>query len=274
MAHLFERIGQPERADEFRRKAAHLFERFNDAFWDDNVGFYALALDGNKRRVMSISSNPGHCLWSGIVPQDRARSVVDRLLDPDMLTGFGIRTLSAAHRSFNPYSYQTGSVWPHDNAIVAAGFRRYGFAGSAGKLIAEMNDAACHFERYQVPELYAGLQSAATGFPIQYIGANVPQAWAAGSNFSFLQTLIGFQPDAPSDTLYLDPALPDWLPDLSLMDLRMGRHRFDVRFWRDGRRSHFEVTKGDAGRVVARNCASGPRLASDQRQAEPHLENV
>src|SRR6185437_10151317 len=142
MAEIFEVLKKPQRASELRAKAAKLFKRFNEAFWDEELGFYAFALDGNKKKVRTIASNAGHCLWSGIVPPDRAVKVVKRLMAPDMLSGWGIRTLSALHPAFNPYNYQTGSVWPHDNAIIALGFKRYGFDAELGRIARDLSDAA------------------------------------------------------------------------------------------------------------------------------------
>jgi glycogen debranching enzyme len=205
---------------------------------------------------MSIASNPGHLLWSGIVPPDRARRVVHRLLKPDMMSGWGVRTLSSAHPAFNPYSYQNGAVWPHDNALIAAGFRRYGYDDEANLLMRDMLQAASHFMQHQVPELYSGLQRDATGFPVQYLGANVPQAWAAGACFAFLQTLLGFAPDGPRGRLYLDPCLPEWMPRLTLADMRLGSGKFDIAFQRDGDVTRFEVLKGDPRAVEQKNYAS------------------
>src|SRR5580698_2345831 len=234
MAQVFEALGKDARARTLRRKAKALFERFNDAFWDEDAGFYAFCLDGEKKKVMSIASNPGHLLWSGIVPPDRAEKVVKRLMAPDMWSGWGIRTLSSDHPAFNPYNYQTGAVWPHDNSLIALGMRRYGFAAEAAAVARDISRAASHFLLNQLPELYGGLQRDATSFPVQYLGANVPQAWAAGAPFMLLQAMLGLQQDAPRGKLYVDPALPDWLPDVTLTDLRLGRQRFDIRFWRDG----------------------------------------
>ena len=246
MAQIYEAIGKPARARALRKKAKVLFERFNDAFWDEEAGFYAFCLDGEKKKVMSIASNPGHCLWSGIVPPDRAERVVKRLMQPDMWSGWGIRTLSADHPAYNPHSYQNGSVWAHDNALISIGFRRYGFAEEAAKIARDISGAAAYFTLHQMPELYSGLQRDPTNFPVQYLGANVPQAWAAGACFAMLQMMVGFQPDAPAGKLYLDPALPDWLPELTVRDLRVSAHSmFDLRFWRDGPATRFEVLKGD-----------------------------
>ncbi|HUC71218.1 MAG TPA: trehalase family glycosidase, partial [Stellaceae bacterium] len=244
-AEVFDALGQPDRAQALRAKAATLFERFNAAFWDEELGFYAYALDGDKKKVLTVASNAGHCLWSGIVPPERAARVVKRLMAPDMLTGWGIRTLSASHPAFNPYNYQTGSVWPHDNAIIAMGFKRYGFSAEAAQIAHDISVAASQFRLNQLPELYTAFQREETNFPVQYIGANVPQAWAAGSAFMLTQALLGFLPDAPRNKLYIDPALPQWLPDLAVHDLRLGKHKLDIRFWREGEDTAFEVIKGD-----------------------------
>jgi glycogen debranching enzyme len=249
-----------------RAKAAALFERFNAAFWDDELGFYAYALDGEKKKVLTVASNAGHCLTSGIVPRERARKVVERLMAPDMWTGWGIRTLSADHPAFNPYNYQTGSVWPHDNAIIALGFKHYGFGAEAARIAHDISVAASYFRLNQLPELYTAFDREETNFPVQYIGANVPQAWAAGSAFMLTQALLGFLPDAPRNKLYVDPSLPNWLPDLTVQDLRVGKHKVDVRFWRDGEETAFEVIKGDPKLVERCDMASKVtqlRTASD-----------
>jgi glycogen debranching enzyme len=187
------------------------------------------------------------------VPPERAARVVARLMAPDMNTGWGIRTLSSEHRAYNPYSYQNGSVWPHDNSLIALGFKRYGFAAEVAALARGISEAASHFLLNQLPELYAGIQRTEGGFPVQYLGANVPQAWAAGSAFALLQAILGIQPDAPRGRLYVDPVLPHWLPDITLSDLRLGRRHFDIRFWRDGDETKFEVLRGDPHLVQRRN---------------------
>ena len=253
MAEVFDALGKPDRAADLRAKAAALFKKFNETFWDEDAGFYAYMLDGEKRKVMTVASNPGHLLWSGIVPRDRAAKVVARLMQPDMNSGWGIRTLSAKHPAYNPYSYQNGSVWPHDNSLIALGFKRYGFSTEAGQIARGISDAASHFLLNQLPELYAGVQRNGTNFPVQYLGANVPQAWAAGSCFALIQAILGIQPDAPNDSLYVDPDLPDWLPDVTLKDLRLGRRHFDIRFRREGEETVWTVLRGDAALVKHRS---------------------
>ena len=244
MAEIYDELDDKRRANRLRKKAEILFKKFNEAFWDERSGFYAYALDGDKKKVLSVASNVGQCLWSGIIAPERAATVVNRLMQKDMWSGWGIRTLSSEHPSFNPYNYQTGAVWPHDNSLIALGMRRYGFDAEAAALARDISGAASHFLLNQLPELYAGLQRDPTGFPVQYLGANVPQAWAAGTPFVLLQAMLGLQQDAPRGKLYVDPALPDWLPNVTLTDLRLGRQRFDIRFWRDGKKTVFEVQKG------------------------------
>jgi glycogen debranching enzyme len=265
MAEIYDELDNKRRANGLRRKAAALFRKFNDAFWDEKSGFYAYALDGDKKKVLSVASNVGQCLWSGIIAPERAAAVVERLMQKDMWSGWGIRTLSSDHPSFNPYNYQTGAVWPHDNSLIALGMRRYGFAAEAAALARDISGAASHFLLNQLPELYAGLQRDPTGFPVQYLGANVPQAWAAGTPFALLQAMLGLQQDAPGGKLYVDPALPDWLPDVTLTDLRLGRRRFDIRFWRDGKETLFEVQRGNRGAVARRAVSALPPLSPAAR---------
>ncbi len=254
MAEVFEALGEPQRAAALRRKAAELQRRFEAAFWCEEAGIYALALDPNKRPSAAVASNAGHVLWSGIASPERAARVVRRFTEPDMWSGWGIRTLSARNPAYNPTSYHTGSVWPHDNGIIALGFRRYGHAAAAAALARDVFDAAAHFSAYRLPELYCGFPRSPGSFPVLYLGANVPQAWAAGSVFHFLQAILGLRADAPNHSLALDPALPDWLPDLTLHALEVGRARVDIRFWRTrSGDTEWEVIGGDTGLTVARH---------------------
>jgi glycogen debranching enzyme len=263
MAEVYDELDNKRRANTLRKKAAALFKKFNEVFWDEEFGFYAFALDGEKNKVLSVASNVGQCLWSGIIAPERAQTVVKRLMRKDMWSGWGIRTLSSDHHSFNPYNYQTGAVWPHDNSLIAMGMRRYGFAAEAAAVARDVSGAASHFLLNQLPELYGGLQRDPTSFPVQYLGANVPQAWAAGAPFLLLQAMLGLQQDAPRGKLYVDPALPSWLPDVTLTDLRLGRRRFDIRFWRDGDKTQWQVLKGNRRMVASRSYASGSRLVTN-----------
>jgi glycogen debranching enzyme len=262
MAEIYDALGEPAKAERLRDKAAKLFVQFNEAFWDEASGFYAFCLDGDKKPVLSVASNPGLLLWSGIVPPERAKRVVERLMAPDMSSGWGIRTLSADHPAYNPHSYQNGSVWPHDNGFIALGFRRYGFDKEAAQIARAISGAAGYFVQHRLPELYAGLKREPTSFPVQYQGANIPQAWAAGSCFSLLQVILGLQPNAPANRVYIDPKLPDWMPDLELFDLRINGGVFDLKLWREGERTLWNVTRGDAEVVEHRSFARRTALTA------------
>jgi len=242
MAEVFDALEEPRRAARLRRKAADLRARFEERFWCDDIDFYAFALDPDKQPVRTIASNAGHCLWSGIASPEHAARVVKRLLEPDMWSGWGIRTLSADNPAYNPFSYQRGSVWPHDNGIIALGFKRYGFSSEAARVARDISEAASCFVTYRLPELYAGIERRPGTFPVQYLGANVPQAWAAGSVFQLLQAILGLQADAPNRRLYVHPDLPRWLPDISLNGLRVGRATVDLKFWREGERTRWDAT--------------------------------
>ena len=236
MAEVFEALGEPDRSAELRRKASELQQRFERAFWCEDLEYYAFALDGDKQQVRSIASNPGHCLWSGIISPDRAKKVVRRLMDDEMCSGWGIRTLSAKHVSYNPNSYHCGSVWAHDNGIIALGCKRYGFTTETAQIARGISGAASHFQHYRIPEAYTGIPAEPNSFPVQYIQANVPQAWALGSVFHLLQAILGLQADAPNQRLYVDPELPKWLPDITLRQLAIGNAKVELRFWRaDGK---------------------------------------
>ena len=264
MAELYTALGEASRAALLTAKADALYTRFNAAFWDEASGFYAFCLDGAKAPVWTVASNPGHLLWSGIVTPERAGRVVARLMQADMWSGWGIRTLTEHNPSYNPYSYQNGSVWPHDNSLIALGFKRYGFAAEANRIAEDINRAANFFVQRQLPELYSGVQRSETNFPVQYLGANVPQAWAAGSVFALIQAILGLELDAPRGVLHIDPELPEWLPDVTLRDLRVGDQVFDIAFRRVEQETRHEVLRGDPASVQTRKpppvshpCVSG-----------------
>jgi glycogen debranching enzyme len=241
LAEASDYFGNQALALRLRKESAELQERFEERFWCEDIGYYAYALDGSKKPVKTIASNAGHLLWSGIVRPDRAERVMRRLLEPDMWSGWGIRTLSEKNPAYNPFSYQNGSVWPHDNGIIALGFKRYGFGKEAAMIARDISEAASYFVYHRLPELYAGVKRETGTFPVQYLGANVPQAWAAGSVFDLLRALLGLDADARQKKLLIDPLLPRWLPEITLHKLRVGKARVDVRFWRDGETTRHEV---------------------------------
>lgn len=240
-AEVAEHFGDRAWAARLRQEAADLQQRFEERFWCEDLGYYAYALDGDKQPVKTIASNAGHLLWSRIISPDRAERVVRRLREPDMWSGWGIRTLSERNPAYNPFSYQNGSVWPHDNGIIAMGCKRYGFADVAALIARDISEAGRYFLFNRLPELYAGIERGPGTFPVQYLGANVPQAWAAGSVFHFLRAILGLDAEAHKHTLYVDPLLPPWLPDLTVRQLRVGHATIDLRFWREETATRYEV---------------------------------
>jgi glycogen debranching enzyme len=250
MAEVFDALGETDRAAALRGKAAGLQVRFEEHFWCDEVGSYAFGLDPDKRQIKTVASNAGHCLWSGIATPEHAARVVHRLQEPDMWSGWGIRTLSSRNPAYNPFSYHRGSVWPHDNGIIALGFKRYGFADGTASIARDISEAASYFVSHRLPELYAGLERSPGTFPVQYLGANVPQAWAAGTIFHLLKAILGLQADAPRGQLYVDPRLPRWLPDVTLRGVRVGAAHLDLKFWREGDRTRWDVTRQDGSITV------------------------
>ena len=194
LAEIYRTLEDDEAARRLEEEAQRLKENFNDAFWMPAEGYYALALDGRKRQVDSIASNAGHCLWSGIADEDKAPKVVERLMAPDMSSGWGIRTLSTEMSRYNPLSYHNGSVWPHDTSLIAAGMARYGYASEARELVYQLFEAVQTFPNYRPPELFAGYPRREHSRPMPYPGANTPQAWASGAVIYMVETILGLTP--------------------------------------------------------------------------------
>lgn len=233
VATLFERAGEPERAAQLRREAQELRERFNRDFWLEDLGFYALALQGDGRPCAVVTSNPGQALWTGIVDRERAGRTVERMMADDLFTGWGIRTLSSQEQRYNPIGYHLGTVWPHDNALIAAGLRNYGFDQQAKQVFDAIVAAAMYFEHERLPELFAGFRREEYGVPVRYPVANHPQAWAAGTVPHLITTLLGLKPEAFAARLRIvRPLLPDIVGYLELHGLRVGRARVDLSFER------------------------------------------
>lgn len=239
---IYDVWGEKERSQNLRQKAEALYQRFNDSFWMESAGFYCLGLDNNKQQIQSIASNPGHLLWSGIVPQERAQKLALRLFQPDMWCGWGVRTLSAQNPAYNPISYQRGSVWPHDNSIIAAGLKRYGYHAEANRIAEGIFAAASYFQAGRMPELFAGIERQDNNFPVPYPDANIPQAWAAGSILLLMRTILGLEADAPQRRLKVQPSLPECLPDLELTNLSVGDATVALRFWREGKQILWKIT--------------------------------
>ncbi len=233
LAPILARLGEDRLAERLPREAAALKDRFNAAYWMPDRDYLAIALDGAKRQVGTVSSDAGHCLWSGIVDGDKAASVARRLSAPDLSSGWGIRTLATGEVSYNPMSYHNGSVWPHDTSLCALGLKRYGHDREANAVSMGVVAAAEHFAAARLPELYCGFE-ARDGPPVPYPEACSPQAWAAAAPLALVQSMLGLEPDAAAGVLRLRPHLPDGVELLSLRGLRVGGATVDLRVTRDG----------------------------------------
>lgn len=236
-------LGERTTARRLFRDARELHGRFNDVFWMDDAEFYAMGLDARKRPIRSIGSHAGHCLAAGIVPAERARPVADRLLAPDLFSGWGVRTLSSDHPAYNPYSYHRGSVWPVEQGTFALGFLRYGVHEHLHRLAGAQFELADLFPHARLPEVISGHpRDRLHPFPALYPQANWPQAWSASALWAILQALLGLYPYAPLRLLIVDPHLPPWLPELTVRNLRVGEATATIRFLRrpDGH-STYEV---------------------------------
>ncbi len=221
LSELLLRLGRPERAEALASRAEALADRFDRLFWLEALRYYAHALDGARRPLAVVTSNPGHGLWAGIVPPHRLAAVVRRLMAPELFSGYGVRTVAMGQARYNPMSYHNGSVWPHDTAIVAAGLARYGRLAEAARLLRGLLDAADHFEGARLPELFCGFDRA-DGPPVPYPTACSPQAWAAAAPFLMLATLIGLEVDGLSGELRVGDRIPAWLGEVEVDRLAVG----------------------------------------------------
>jgi glycogen debranching enzyme len=233
MSGLARMRGESDLADRLTREANTLRSRFEEAFWVEDQRYYAMALDADKHQADAIGSNAGQCLWSGIVSPERARDVADTLLGPALFSGWGIRTYGQGQLGYNPFGYHTGTVWPHDNSLAAAGLKRYGFQDEANRLVSQIFEAAQHFGEFRLPELFCGFDRETAPMPVPYPVACSPQAWSAGAAFMFLHTMLGLRGHAEAKELeLLRPNLPDWLGKVTVTNLRIGEASVDLLFHR------------------------------------------
>jgi glycogen debranching enzyme len=253
MAHLLDALGDADTARRLRGEAEVLSRRITDALWLEDIGAFALALDGAKRPIRTITSNAGHLLWSRAVSAEQATALCEHLLHPAMFSGWGIRTLSAAHAVYNPMSYHNGSVWPHDNAIVVMGLAHYGLGNKALPVLRALHDAAINMKVHRLPELFCGMTRAHGVRPVLYPVSCSPQAWASGAFFMLLQAVLGILPDAPKRTLHIrEPLLPDFVHRLTVTGLRVGSSSVGLEFRRHGNRTLANLlgVEGEPLRVV------------------------
>jgi glycogen debranching enzyme len=232
-AELYRLDGETELADGLEAKARRMRRRFHRAFWLPHRQFFAVALQRGGRPVDSVTSNPGHALWAGLLDPWAATAVARKLLSRSMFSGWGIRTMAADEVAYDPEDYQVGAVWPHDNSLIVRGLKRYGFDRDALRVFTGLFNAAQTFADSRLPELFAGYSREEFPRPVGYPNACSPQAWAAGAMPFMLQSILGLEPDALRGVLRLNrPRLPHWLRQVTLRGLRVGEGSVDLRFAR------------------------------------------
>ncbi len=242
MASLLRMFGDSGRAEKLRREANDLARRFDKSFWSAERAFYAMALDAEKKPLEVIASNPGHLLWSRIINRERARAVTQRMMEDDMFSGWGWRTLSQREKVFNPLSYHRGSVWPHDNSLIAHGMALNEFRGPALHILTALFQAAMEFRDYRLPELFCGVQRRPFDEPVHYPVSCSPQAWASGALFLILSSVLGIRPSAQRRELnIINPQLPEWLGHLHIRNLKIGNSRVGLDFSRRDQRTFCNV---------------------------------
>lgn len=242
-AELLEVLGDSKRADQLRKEAAGLKEKFNRDFWMQSKGFFAEALDKDKRQVDSITSNAGQLLWSGIVDEEKADILRQRLFSPDMFSGWGIRTMSSQMAAYNPVSYHNGTIWPHDNAIIAKGLMNYGFYGESLLAIDSILDAGQYFAYQRLPELFGGFDRKSSVVPIDYPTSSSPQAWASGASFLMLSTILGMRVDVDKKLLTLKPRFPADIYRVHLAGLRVGDSYISFEVLKERGRNELNITE-------------------------------
>ncbi|HET7627649.1 MAG TPA: amylo-alpha-1,6-glucosidase [Bacillales bacterium] len=251
IADIYEKLSDQRAAQSLRRQAAALKRTFEEKFWMNDRGFYAIALDRDKQQVETVTSNPGHLLWSGLLEPDKAKKVAETLVSDNMFSGFGIRTMAEGEAGYNPISYHNGSVWPHDNSLILLGMSKREQRAEAVKVIDGLIRASKSFEYHRLPELFCGYGERVVNYPT----ACSPQAWAAGTPLSFIQALLGLFPNCLQQEIYLSPVLLPSMNHLHVRKLSIGKGELDVIVKR---------VNGDVAAVVKRN-TTGCRVVIEQQ---------
>ncbi len=248
MAELLTRKGEPDVAGDLRKRAAELKKNFNRDFWMSDTRFFAQGIDRDRKPIKTISSSPGHGLYCGIIDDEKARYVANRLTGRDIAGGWGIRNVSSREQTFNPMSYRHGSIWPYDNALIVAGMKRYGYFWEAEQITSQIFHASSYFGYSRLPELYCGFSGDTEGHtsPSEYPVSCSPQSWSAGSVILLFQSMLGLNVDAHNKRMYLNPMLPSWLNHATVKNLKIGANTVNLYFERSGEATRFEITENNA----------------------------
>jgi glycogen debranching enzyme len=251
MAELYDYIGNKSQANKLRKEAVELKEKFNDQFWMEDEKFYALALDKDKKQVQTITSDPGHALWSEIIPLEKSRYIADKLLGEGMFSGWGIRTMSKDERVYSPVAYHNGTVWPHDNSVIVLGLAKYGFKEHVNQIVSALFASAEQFEDNRLPELFCGYGSEQEETIVPYPVACSPQAWAAGTPFALAHALLGLQVDSLKKVIRLNPTLPEDMTWIEYTGIHLGNGKLDLIITRENENIKIEITKNTSELEIA-----------------------
>lgn len=276
LAEVLWHVGDRENAQRLRADADELKKRFNDFFWMKEEGYIAFGIDSHNRPIRSIASDPGHCLLHGIIDAAHQRATARRMLAPDMFSGWGIRTLSADHPAYNPFSYHRGTIWPVENGEFVSALGRCGMHDEMNLLAKALFEAAALFKYYRLPEVYSGHpRDAEHPFPGLYPRSNSPQAWSASAPLLMVQSMLGIEPYAPMQILLTDPHLPDWLPEITISNLRVGAATVSLRFWRElSGHTDFEILDLQGALHVIRHADPWSLISGSGPQVQENLSSL
>lgn len=247
MSELYEFIGSEEKANKLREEALEIKELFNNHFWMENEKFYALALDKDKHQIQTITSDPGHALWSEIIQEDRSFEIAKQLMAEGLFSGWGIRTMSKNEKVYSPVAYHNGTVWPHDNSIIALGFAKYGFKEHVNQIVSAIFASAEQFDGNRLPELFCGFGSKQEESIIPFPVACSPQAWAAGTPFALVQALLGIQVNSFKQLITLNPTLPDDIKWIEFNGIQIGKGSVDLIMKRENAQIIVDITENTTG---------------------------
>lgn len=269
-------LNRKEEAKLLYRDAEELKKRFNEAYWMEEEGFFAMALDPEGYQVRSIGSNPLHCIATGVADDSLVGRTLERLFKPDMFTGWGVRTLSSLHPAYNPYAYHRGAVWPVEHGPFAVGAYRYGYHRYVERIARAQFETAALFDFYRLPECIAGHpRDDEHPFPAVYPAANSPQAWSATTPYTLLQAILGMQPFAPLRMLFVDPFLPEWLPEITITNMRVADAVTSIRFFRkENGDSDYEILETRGKLHTVRQPSPWSFTASLGERAEDALASI
>lgn len=254
MAEIYQELMEKEKAELLKKQALELKNKFNQQFWDQEKEIFVLGLDKNKKQIDSLTTNPAHGFYSGIIDDKKGQIFLEKLLGDKLNSGIGLRTMSAADLGYNPVSYHNGSIWPHDNSLIIEGLKRYGYQAESNQLITDIFKAAQDFEYYRLPELYCGFGVKEESEVVKYPTSCSPQAWAAGSAYLFLHSMLGLQVDARKNKVLINSKLPEWINQIEIRNLQLGDKKLAFKLEKDDEGNKLkEISVPDELKIEVKN---------------------